>query len=320
MGGTYANDRSADVKVGKAVTIIGEGDSPSEVVIPGYTTNRDQRNMTVGHPGALVCNLTLEGGFTGSAPGGGNLYLASGTVSNCVLSSGRTRNNGAESGGAKVTGGLLTHCVITNSYNGNRGAAIALVQTGGRVSNCLITHNKREWDKTRQAISMVSVSGGVIDNCTIVGMTLLKYNSNAPYQMGGSSDTGVSVTGSGKAYNLAMADFSYWIATGDSTQEKYTGDDVPSTWAGTAANFVNCVTDDATAINATCATSTTNDMFVGYAKGNLMPGAALRNKGAAIDGYAFPSVDLAGNARVRGSAIDVGCYEGQSRALILIVR
>ena len=320
MAGTYNNDKSADVKVGKAVTVIGEGGSPAAVVIPGYASNRDQRNMTVGHPDAFVCNLTLEGGFADSAPGGGNLYLASGTVSNCVLSSGRTRNNGAESGGAKVTGGLLTHCVITNSYNGNRGAAIALVQTGGRVSNCLITHNKREWDKTRQAISMVSVSGGVIDNCTIVGMTLLKYNSNAPYQMGGSSDTGVSVTGSGKAYNLAMADFSYWIATGDSTQEKYTGDDVPSTWAGTAANFVNCVTDDATAVNATCATSTTNDMFVGYAKGNLLPGAALRNKGAAIDGYAFPSVDLAGNARVCGRAIDVGCYEGAGTALVILVR
>ena len=94
----------------------------------------------------------------------------------------------------------------------------------------------------------------------------------------------------------------------------------PQTWAGTAANFVKCVMDDATPINETCSTGTTNTMFLDYAKGDLRPNTALRNKGGAIEGMAFPSVDLAGNPRLTGSRIDVGCYEGKGAGFFLFLQ
>ena len=311
--GTYSNDRSVDVKVDKAVSLVGEGASPAEVVVPGYASDAGKRNMSVTAEGAFVCNMTLYGGFAGqSTGGGGNLYISAGIVSNCILSTGRAYNSGSEAGGAKVIGGLLTHCVVSNSWNRNRGSAVTLAQTGGRVSNCLIGWNKRSWDNTRQAASAVSVSGGVMDNCTIVGMALLKYNPEFKYQMSGKSDTGVSVTDSGKAYNLAIADFSYWIATGDNSATEYTGVEKPSTWVGTSANFVNCVTDDATPINTTCHVGTTATMFSGYAERNLLPRAALRNRGTSIADYSFPSVDLLGRSRIYDNAIDVGCFESHS--------
>ena len=78
-----------------------------------------------------------------------------------------------------------------------------------------------------------------------------------------------------------------------------------------AASFVNCATDDASPINETCLVGTLEkgSLFEDYANRDLTPGAVLKNKGAAIDGCAFPSVDLAGNPRVYGKAIDIGCFE-----------
>ncbi len=316
--GTYNNDKGADVTVDKAISIIGEGATPNDVVIPGNSTvNSGQRNMSVTSEGAFVCNLMLYGGFAGSGPGGGNLFLSAGTVSNCVLSSGCTRNFGAESGGAKVTGGLLTHCVITNAYNGNRGAGIALVQTGGRVSNCLITCNKKSWDSTRNSISLVSVSGGVMDNCTIAKCWIMYNTKQGKYQV---TDKAVEVSGAGRAYNIAITDIGYVGYSSDLDQVVDYMDAAPQRWAGTAANFVKCVTDDAAPINETCSTGTPNTMFLDYAKGDLTPNTALRNKGGAIDGVAFPSVDLAGNPRLTGSRIDVGCYEGKGAGFFLFLQ
>ena len=306
--GTYANDKSADVKVNKGVTIIGEGDTPADVVIPGNANDSGSRNMTVSAEGALVCNLTLYGGFAGQSTGGGaNLYLSAGTVSNCVLSSGRAHNNGSEAGGAKVVGGLLTHCVITNSWNRNRGDGLVLTQTGGRVSNTLITRNWKSFDVSRNPISLVYVSGGVIDNCTIAKCWIM-YNTNEGKYT--TTDKAVQVTGTGKAYNLAIADISYvgYSAATDSVVDYPSA--TPQRWAGTAENFVKCVTDDAAPINATCTVGTTATMFQDYANGDLTPGPALKNKGGAVEGYAVPSVDLAGLPRLN-RAIDVGCYEKQ---------
>ncbi len=316
--GTYNNDKASDIKVDKAVTIIGEGETPADVVIPGNANDSGNRNMSVTAEGALVCNLTLYGGFAGqSSGGGGNLYLSGGSVSNCVLSSGRSHNNGSEAGGAKVIGGLLTHCIITNSWNRNRGNGIVLVQTAGRVSNCLITRNWKSFDTSRNAISLVSISGGVMDNCTIAKCWIMYNTQQGKYQV---TDKAVNVTGSGKAYNVAIADINY--VGYDSATDKVVDwpDATPRRWDGAAANFVNCATDDAEPINGTCRTGTTETFFTDYAAGDLTPkmGGALFGKGIAVAGQ--PAVDLAGQPRVSGSTIDIGCYENQlnPRTIILL--
>lgn len=310
--GTYTRDNAANITVDKAVSLIGEGDSPADVVIPGNANDSGNRNMTVSAEGALVCNLTLYGGFAGqNSYGGGNLYLSAGTVSNCVLSSGRAHNNNSEAGGAKVLGGLLTHCVITNSWNRNRGNGIVLVQSGGRVSNCLITRNWKSFDPSRNSISLVYVSGGVMDNCTIANCWIMYNTNEGKYQ---TTDQAVNVTGTGKAYNCAIADINYvGYSSAEDKVVDYT-EKTPQRWAGTAANFVNCATDDAAAINETCVIGTLakGSLFEDYANGNLMAGPAVKNKGAAIDGVAFPSVDLAGMPRIHGNSIDIGCFERQA--------
>ena len=112
------------------------------------------------------------------------------------------------------------------------------------------------------------------------------------------------------AYNLAIADINYVGYSSEAGAVVDYPSLTPQRWAGTAENFVKCVTDDAVPINATCSVGTTATMFQDYANGDLTPGPALKNKGGEVEGYAVPSVDLAGLPRLN-RAIDVGCYEKQ---------
>ena len=156
-----------------------------------------------------------------------------------------------------------------------------------------------------------------MDNCTIANCWIMYNTGEGKYE---TTDKAVNVTGTGKAYNCAIADINYVGYSAELDKVVDYTEKTPQRWAGTAANFVNCVTDDATAINETCRASTTAEMFADYAGGDLTPGVDLKNKGVAIDGYAFPSVDLAGKPRLVGSRVDIGCYENISYPLMVIIR
>lgn len=323
--GTYQT-KDWEIVVDKAVTVLGEGTTPSETVFHnGYANfNNGKRNMTVKNAQALVANVTLMGGWANFSAGG-NLLLQSGVVSNCVLSTGGSNSSGGMGGGACVEGGLLTHCVVTNSYLGNRGNGITICQKGGRVSNCLITRNRRAWSNSRNAFALYFADAGVIDNCTIADCWILKNNPNNKLQMGTSSDSPVKVSGTGKAYNLTIADIRWDIvpAEGEDRDELLSKLERPRRWTGTAASFVSCATDDAIPINDTCFVGTLEkgSLFADYENKDLTPGAVTKNRGAASGDFAFPSVDLAGNPRVVGKAIDIGCYERQpAKGFGIIVR
>ena len=307
MPGNY-DLRGKETNVMRGIRMVGEGETPEGVIFRGYGTDSGVRNLRVEHTDAWVENLTLEGGFASYATGG-NLYLGAGTVTNCILRNGRSNSSGGGGGGAFVKGGVLTHCIVTNSYLGNRGNGIILNQTGGRVSNCLIGYNKLEWLQSRNAFSLVYVTGGSIDNCTIVGGRILKYDANWPAQMGNQSDKGVNIGANAYATNVVIADLHY--ISHSATDRADLLNDTVATWAGTAANFVNCATDDISAINETCSMGSTATFFADYAAGDLTPkiGGPLFSKGIVVAG--MPAVDLAGNPRVSGSAIDIGCYESQ---------
>ena len=315
-----------EIVVDKSVTVLGEGETPSKTIFHnGYANfNNGKRNMTVKNAQALVANVTLMGGWANFAPGG-NLQLLAGVVSNCVLSTGGSNSNQGMGGGAYVEGGLLTHCIVTNSYLGNRGNGITVCQKGGRVSNCLITRNRRAWSNSRNAFALYFADAGVIDNCTIADCWILKNNPNNKLQMGTSSDSPVKVSGTGKAYNLTIADIRWDIvpAEGEDRDELLSKLERPRRWTGTAASFVSCATDDATPINDTCFVGTLEkgSLFADYEIKDLTPGAVTKNRGAASGDFAFPAGDLAGNPRVVGKAIDIGCYERQlAKGFGIIVR
>lgn len=311
--GTYQT-KDWQLVVSNAVTIVGEGETPNDVVFHnGWANfNNGTRNMLVRNPDALVANVTLMGGWSNYAKGG-NLLLESGTVSNCVLSSGGSNSSGGSGGAAYISGGLLTHCVVTNSYLGNRGNGITIYLENGRVSNCLITKNRRSWSGSRNAFSLFYAAGGIVDNCTIADCWILKNNPNNTLQMGTASDKGVNIAAGATAYNLAIADIRWDIAPANGEDRDTLLKDIgkPQSWTGVAASFVNCATDDPEPINPTCGIGTTETFFSDYEAGNLVPKlrGALYNKGIAVANA--PAADLAGMPRLSGLSIDIGCYENQ---------
>ena len=320
--GTYKTS-GWQLLVTNAVSIVGGGATPGDVVFHnGYANfNTGVRNMQVNHPDALVANVTLMGGWSNYAKGG-NLLLESGVVSNCVLSSGGSNSSGGSGGAAYVSGGILTHSVLTNAYLGNRGNGIALHQVGGRVSNCLVTQNRRVWSGSRNAFSLVCVEGGTNDNCTVADCWILKNNPNKPLQMGNASDKGVYVGPNALAVNLAIADIRWDMEPGadESLDDLLADIGRPQAWAGTAASFVNCATDDDAPINETCRIGTAATFFKDYAARDLTPkpDGPLFGAGAPVAGV--PAVDLAGNPRV-SSRIDIGAFEFQlPSGLVIVIR
>jgi hypothetical protein len=93
--------------------------------------------------------------------------------------------------------------------------------------------------------------------------------------------------------------------------------------AGTVSRFLNGAVDvDVAGLGFPGGTvvGTAAEFFKDYANGDYTPkaGGPLVNKGSNYEGMA--AVDLAGNPRVVGSKVDIGCYEGDGLGMIILVR
>lgn len=81
------------------------------------------------------------------------------------------------------------------------------------------------------------------------------------------------------------------------------------------------MTDDAEPLkaNSNCSVSTVGEMFKNFARGDYRP----KTKGSLFNTGTTPSVsvavDLARNPRVMFDAIDIGCYECQTKPGFAIV-
>jgi hypothetical protein len=84
--------------------------------------------------------------------------------------------------------------------------------------------------------------------------------------------------------------------------------------------FANCATDLAETINENCIVGTAAIFFKDYANGDYTPNPTGPLYNAGVTPESAPSVDLAGNKRVQGKSIDIGCYETAPGNFTIIVR
>lgn len=318
--GIYAFTGQLDVT--KAVTIRGTGASPAEVVLRNTRETADSwryRVMQVNNAAARVENLTLENGRVLNQYGG-NLRVAAGVVSNCVIRGGTaTANDGNAAGGGVVLGGqggIVTHCQIVGnlvdgtSDNKNYAGAAVFVENGtrnGRLSNLLVANNRYvSTDATKSGAAGVRYGGGndhtSLENCTIVSNTVegaLLENSAGLY----CTSWHVEVRNCVIAGNY------------ETGKQKYTSVKLDFS-SGSGFSYLNNVTDDVL-IEESGNKSKDNQLvsdlsalFKNFANGDYRPktGGALADKGTTTLAL-LPSVDLAGNARQKFKGIDVGCYE-----------
>lgn len=315
-------EQTAPIDVPKAVTIKGNDANPAAVILRNTATassgnsNFNRRVMTVSDAGAWISGLTMENGSV-YCNFGANLYVSAGVVSNCVVRGGNmlaneSNNAGCGGGVALADSGIVTHCVITNnavvgtaSDQSTRSAAVCFrYGSSGKLLNSLVAYNSYapSAETAKRGTAGIFYGGNnsaaLVENCTVVGNTVV----------GSISDQSAGM------YCNAYTTIRNTVFAGNSSS-----DGGSAAFLISGVTVVNCATDGASPLNDSCVVGATDEMFKDFANGNLTPKAkgTLFAKGATPAVVA--SVDLAGNPRVMFDAIDIGCYECQTKPGFAIV-
>ncbi len=331
--GIYAFTGQLDVT--KAVTIRGAGASPEDVVFRNTRETADTwhyRVMQVNNAAARVEGVTFENGRVVNQYGG-NLRVAAGVVSNCVIRGGTaTANNGNAAGGGLVLGGqgsVVTHCVVSNNLvsgtsndKNYAGGAVFIEYSSkdARLSNLLIAFNRYvSTDSTKAGTAGVRYGGGndrtALENCTIAANTV---EGSLPDDSAGLFCT------SWHTYvrNCVI------VGNVETGKDRCTSAKLDFN-SGSGFRYFNNITDDVQ-IQDSGTKSADNrlvespaSLFRNLSRGDFRPsssGAAYNTGLADATGLALlPTVDLAGNPRVAFDRIDVGCYECDAEPCTLIL-
>lgn len=314
---------SAQQTITSAIKVCGTGSTPDDVVVSNTATasSQDQykRVFEIDNASARVENLTMAGGRVYNQSGG-NLRLVNGMVTNCVIRNGQITINGGNGGGGGVElagSGILTHCWVTNNLVqgtakdtwGAGGAIFFPYGAKPRVDNTLIAYNiyVPTEGKVARGSAGLQIGGGnensVVENCSIVSNVVQGAITTAA---GVWNDSSYNVT----FRNCVIA--GNWQTASNAFS---------SVTLNAQTKVYNCVAD----VNPNRSTGFTlgdiKSMFKDFEGGDFtpVPGSVLANKGATPNYVA--AVDLAGNKRVFGKAIDIGCYEVQRNpGFLLMIR
>ena len=254
-----------------------------------------------------LIGFTLSGGYTmsnGDANldrGGGGIYISSGTLSNCVISSNFSHKRG---GGIYITGGTLNNCVIIgNEATNNWGGGVAcLASETINMNNCTISNNiafigggiyllgGTTKDCLLSKNTAISSGGGAyfyasgnLINCTVVGNTAQSSGGGVYFYNG---------SGTGSVNNCVI----WGNISGDSTSNIYGTGVVSFTCSGPAQSGTGNIGTD--------------PRFVESLRDNyrLRMSSPCVNAGTNQD-WMTNAVDLEGNARILNNIVDMGAYE-----------
>ena len=308
---------ASPIVVTNAVRILGGDPDPSRVVVSNtFAVNWDNQNKRVfslDHASALVANLTMQKGQYYYGAHGGNLFIGSagGTVSNCVVEAGGSSNN-AQAAGAYLEGGLVTHSIFRKNKSGSGTAhwdgkwkGVLYMKGSSRVENSLFVDNPQ----TVPVVLIGLAGSSVMRNCTIVDTGLASTNEYC------NVFAAINVESQGATVqNVVVAGVTNTI------------DGATCRIIGHADRFLDGAFDgDASALPVGTVVGTAASFFRNYAasdyKVKYQPksGGPLYDKGA--DYSPLPLYDLSGERKRKiGSHVDIGCYEGNGAATLVIVK
>jgi hypothetical protein len=310
-GGSYLEN---GLVVTNAIVIEGNASDRTAVKI-GKTGARVFR---IANAGAVLKNLTVQNGTVTGANAtyaGGNVRLEAGTVANCVLTGGgKASLTDYKGGNLYISAGSVVDCLMTSPLAGPGMYGANAYIAGGVVSRCILENAPKTSSWTALGAGAY-LTGGVIENCLLRGNyagrgTIALYNSakainctivnNIPESFQGGGIAGVMITSS----NASAINCIIFNNGGTATSE----------WGNNnGARFFNCVStvDNANGVNWIKLTFTN---WSSYFKDDedWMPllGSPMVDAG---DDSRYPSTssqtDIAGNARISGRNIDIGCSE-----------
>ena len=306
--GTYSS--SATVNVTNAVTLVGCGATHSDAKL---VATAEKRVLNIANSGAVVTNLLVTnnknlyaGGVSMSSGlivdcaitncwtknltyNGGGVNMTGGTVRNCSIYNCQSRDSGGGGqlgGGVYMTAGLVENChIIANNHSdgaaGSGGIGGGVYMTGGTVRNCLVARN---W--ARNTGYGIYAKGGRVENCTIVAnnYTAADSGGRALYVNEGAAAVNNIVVENSNVNGVANRTYS----SNNCTLQNNCTSPLLS-WGDNNINVDPNFTDFAH-----------RDYTLGFS--------------ACVDGgrplsWHKGAKDLAGNPRVMGAAVDMGCFE-----------
>ena len=327
-GGSYPEN--ALPKIATAVVVEGDASDRTAVKI-GKTGGRV---FLISNAGAALRNLTVQngksaGGKNSMAAAGGNVHLAAGTVTNCVITAGSA---GQDIIGANffISGGMVVDCLIDGSSGGINSMGQGAYMTGGSVVRCRIVNQKSGSNGNWPSLGVGAyVAGGVIENCLVSGNT---SGIGALYLDGGNAVNCTVVANTPQFSNKCLGIYMKAAASRAANCAIYGNGGTAVTEfgvanAGYAINLTNCAfsAEAAYAGTASTVTNLSDVAFKDYANGDYRPKGSLSplvNGGTRWGDYlgygALSATDLAGAARLNGRHLDIGCYENQASAATTI--
>ena len=329
--GTYSEN--ALPKIATAVVVEGNSADRTAVKI-GKTSGQV---FFLASAGATLRNLTVQNGQSkgggNSVAAGGNVRLEAGVVTNCVLTGGSISTHDCVGANLFISGGMVVDSLLTASHSDTyrNGCGYGAYISGGLVSRCefsgLAAKGTADWPAKGTGAYLV---GGIMENCLLSGNTC---GRSVLYLSGG------------KAVNCTIVNNTSQFSS--ECAGVYVGSSAASVVScviygngGTAIKEWGNVTDKADRYDncafaasaeysgtASTVTSLTDDAFADYANHDYRPakGGVLVNAGTRWSDYlalgAASATDLAGDPRLSGPRLDIGCYEiAVNPGIMIIVR
>jgi hypothetical protein len=272
------------------VRIIGIGERDKTIVKAAASS----RLFFLGHAGALVANIWMQGGNAARTAGGIYIGGNGGTVSNCVIHACKSGANSADGGGIRLSSSAarclrtkIMNCGNTSGFGNGAGVYI----TTGLLADCLVLTNK-----PGTYSGTTSRGGGIYlasstANARVINCTVSK---NTAYEGGG-------------IYRVADAGYvCNTIAYGNSSS---TGDKNIVSAGGstrpTSTSFSNCCSTVSFGVNPQVAPDAPYELPT-Y---ELSAAASALCIDKGCNEVVATTLDYAGNARIFGGAVDIGAYE-----------
>jgi hypothetical protein len=273
---------------------------PAVTIIKGY-----QVPGTTNGPSAVRCvyltefsalsGFTLTNGASGSGYGGGVISETFCVISNCVITGNASAGNGA--GSESANNSLLVNCVLSGNLAMNGGSGGGAY--GNTLVNCIVSNN-------------VAANGGGVTGCTVFDSLLT----------GNGSTNSVSGTLGGAAYSSTLynctlaGNFSRGFGAADGCT--LNNSIIYYNANGIYADCYMCrLTNSCTTLGLGNGSLPNNS--ISNAPGFVNPGGGgfhlnpwSRCIDAGNNALATNSMDLDGNPRIVGAAVDMGAYEDQS--------
>ena len=286
--GTY---KETGFTLDKAITIVGETGDPADVIINDAANGKRAFNITSAD--AVISGLTISGTGFNADGGGGHIIMSAGTVENCVIRDGQIgANSYSKYYGANVhmSGGRLVRCHVLNGLLNPLGGASGYggIYAGGTavVESCLVSGNRASSSCSCTGTGVYLDGSAKLVNSTVVAN---QVTQKAPYG-------GVYVnSANARVVNTVI------FGNGAGGSSDFGNKNLSC--------FSNCLSSAEISGGTACDVITADD-FANYAFGcyQLLANAGYADCGS-DDADLSSDLDFAGNPRLSGPHLDIGCYE-----------